>query len=39
MQKVQQQEISLGTVPIQPQAKGNERKPVGYSQVNCDSYL
>ncbi|KAM7238117.1 hypothetical protein CapIbe_011075 [Capra ibex] len=31
MQKVQQQETSLGTVPIQPQAKGNERKPVGYS--------
>ncbi|XP_068840478.1 leucine-rich repeat transmembrane protein CCDC168 [Capricornis sumatraensis] len=31
MQKVQQQETSLGVVPIQPQAKGNEGKPVGYS--------
>ncbi|XP_040123211.1 coiled-coil domain-containing protein 168 [Oryx dammah] len=31
MQKVQQQETSLGIVPIQPQAKGNERKTVGYS--------
>ncbi|XP_055282779.1 leucine-rich repeat transmembrane protein CCDC168 [Moschus berezovskii] len=31
IQKVQQQEASLGTVPIQPQVKGNERKTVGYS--------
>ncbi|ELR45954.1 hypothetical protein M91_15732 [Bos mutus] len=31
MQKVQQLETSLGIVPIQPQAKGNERKTVGYS--------
>ncbi|CAN0562855.1 unnamed protein product [Rangifer tarandus platyrhynchus] len=31
IQKVQRQETSLGTVPIQPQVKGSERNTVGYS--------